>query len=228
MTVSSIKEKILSLNPQILAPSETHLLSSKQLRLRVMNSPSLSKDLVISINPSGYLSPITKSIVFFGHKRKDYKKGSKINDFIIPTEGPSIRGRLFMIFYSITKDNYFIRDLGLGSGVFVKLEYSYKLTSDILINIGETFLFFQIVLSDSSYPNLLLTIFEKKVKNFCFYAQEQHIAPIKIGRAFDCDICIDDMMISKYQACILYSHSNGWMLIDGNIIKQRPSTNGAW
>ena len=116
----------------------------------------------------------------------------------------------------------------MGPGVFVKLDYSYKLTSDILVKLGDTHLYFRIVFSDNSYPNLLLTVFGGSVKNYCFYAQEQHISPIKLGRASDCDICIEDMMISKYQACILYSHSKGWMLIDGNLVKQRPSTNGAW
>jgi len=188
----------------------------------------LSKDLVVNITHLGYLDSQSKGVVFFGNKRKIEKSGEKINDFIIPSESNPIRGRHFMIHYCMESQNYYIRDLGIGSGVYIKLEYSYKLTSDILVKIGESHLYFRIVLSESSYPNLLLTVFCKDTKNYCFYAQEQHISPIKIGRANDCDICIEDMMISKYQACILYSHSKGWMLIDGNLIKQRPSTNGAW
>ena len=184
---------------------------------------------MININYLGYLDSQQKGVVYFGNKRKDSKGGIKINDFIIPSEISPIRGRMFMIYYCPDSENYYIRDLGIGPGVYIKLDYSYKLTSDILVNIGETHLYFRIVLSNSSYPNLLLVVFTKTItKNYCFYAQEQHISPIKIGRAADCDICIDDMMISKYQSCILYSHSKGWMLIDGNLIKQRPSTNGAW
>jgi FHA domain len=169
-----------------------------------------------------------KGVVYFGNKRKNTKKGYKINDFVIPDNEEPVYGRLFMIYYGIEDYNYYLRDLGIGKGVYAKLDYSYKLTSDILVNIGSSHLYFRISFSDSSYPNLLLTVFGRSTQNYCFYAQEQHINPIKIGRADDCDICIDDMLLSKYQACILYSQSKGWMLIDGNLVKQRPSTNGAW
>jgi hypothetical protein len=170
----------------------------------------------------------TKGIVFFGHKRKDKKGGKRICDVVIPGD-ECIYGQAFIVYYCCESDNFFIRDLGFGHGAYVKLDYSYKLTSDILVRIGDTHLYFRIVVGENSYPNLLLTaINDLGSKSYCFYAQEQHIAPIKIGRAKDCDICIEDMLLSKYQASILYSHSQGWMLIDGNLIRQRPSTNGAW
>jgi hypothetical protein len=202
--------------------------SSKELRLKVKNSQKLAKNLVININYKGYMDSSTIGVVYFGNKRKDSKSGKRINDFVIPCD-ENLYGQLFVIFYSDESDEFYIRDLGLGQGVYLKLDYSYKLTSDILINIGETHLYFKIVLGSNSYPNLILTVFTlKDTKTYCFYAQEQHIAPIRIGRASDCDISINDMLLSKYQASILYSHSQGWMLIDGNIIRQRPSTNGAW
>lgn len=231
LTLFQVKEKILSTDfeafPEV-SDLEKVRKTAKQLRLRVKNSPLLAKDFVVSISCEGYLSPLVPGVVYFGGKRKIESKGAKLNDFVVPSEQLSPRGRFFLIYYSIVSDSYFIRDLGTGPGVYIKLEYSYKLTSDILLNIGETQLYFRLVLSENSYPNLLLTVFGNTVKNYFFYAQEQHISPIKIGRADDCDILIEDMLISKYQACILYSHSKGWMFIDGNLIKQRPSTNGAW
>jgi hypothetical protein len=204
-------------------------LTTKELRLRVKNSQVFSKDFVLNISSQGYMSSKTKGVVYFGNKRKNYKGGEKICDFIIPCDGVKQYGQLFVIYYCVESDSYIIRDLGIGPGVYVKLEYSFKLTSDILINIGESHLYFRIVFTENSYPNLLLTVFSAgPPQNYCFYAQEQHISPIRIGRARDCDICLDDMLLSKYQASILYSHSQGWMLIDGNLVRQRPSTNGGW
>ena len=202
--------------------------STKELRLKVKNSPSLAKDLVININYQGYMDSTTPGVVYFGTKRKAFKGGSRVCDFIIPCD-LSFYGRMCVIYYCTDTDNYYLRDLGLGPGVYLKLDYSFKLTSDILIKIGESLLYFKIAVGSNSYPNLLLTVFSQQdSKSYCFYAQEQHISPIRIGRANDCDICINDMLLSKYQASILYSHNQGWMLIDGNLIRQRPSTNGAW
>jgi hypothetical protein len=202
--------------------------TGKELRLKVKNSPSLAKDLVININYQGYMDSFTPGVVYFGGKRKVKKGGVRCCDFVIPNE-EKCYGQMFVIYFSEDCEEYYLRDLGVGQGVYLKLDYSFKLTSDILVNIGETHLFFKIAFGNSSYPNLMLTVFTaSEVKTYCFYAQEQHISPVRIGRADDCEICIKDMLLSKYQASILYSHSQGWMLIDGNIIRQRPSTNGAW
>lgn len=234
ITLESILEKLINPNTSFLhsEPRLTKLNSippsSKELRLKVKNSPQLAKNLVININYKGYMDSSTAGVVYFGNKRKSSKHGDRVCDFIIPCDSSSY-GRMFVIYYCPDSDNYFIRDLGAGPGVYLKLDYSFKLTSDILVKIGESLLYFKIVVGSNSYPNLLLTVFSNgNSKSYCFYAQEQHISPIRIGRANDCDICINDMLLSKYQASILYSHNQGWMLIDGNLIRQRPSTNGAW
>lgn len=234
ITLKSVLEKLINPNTSFLHTEDrvSHILSmtpsNKELRLKVKNSPQLAKNLVININYKGYMDSLTPGVVYFGSKRKADKGGSRVCDFIIPSE-PKQYGRMFVIYYCTDSDNYYIRDLGVGQGVYLKLDYSFKLTSDILVKIGESFLFFKIVVGSNSYPNLLLTVFSgEDNKTYCFYAQEQHISPIRIGRAQDCDICINDMLLSKYQASILYSHNKGWMLIDGNLIRQRPSTNGAW
>ena len=49
---------------------------------------------------------------------------------------------------------------------------------------------------------------------------------IKVGRHNNCEICIEDSTLSKYQAHITYLPESGWMLTDGYDKKQ--STNGTW
>ena len=47
-----------------------------------------------------------------------------------------------------------------------------------------------------------------------------------IGRFKDCEIQIEDNLLSKYQAHIIYTEENGWILIDG--VNAKSSTNGTW
>jgi hypothetical protein len=49
---------------------------------------------------------------------------------------------------------------------------------------------------------------------------------IKIGRHNNCEICIEDSTLSKYQAHIIYVPEKGWVLVDG--YESKPSTNGTW
>jgi len=50
--------------------------------------------------------------------------------------------------------------------------------------------------------------------------------PLRVGRQEDCDVHIDDSLLSKYQCSIEYSQSSGWILKDGK--DNKPSTNGTW
>lgn len=49
---------------------------------------------------------------------------------------------------------------------------------------------------------------------------------IQIGRKADCDIHLDENLISKYQCNVEFTPSSGWILRDGK--EKRPSTNGTW
>ena len=49
---------------------------------------------------------------------------------------------------------------------------------------------------------------------------------IKIGRMPDCEIKIEDNLLSKYQSTIKYISSSGWTLFDG--FNNKSSTNSNW
>jgi len=67
-----------------------------------------------------------------------------VNDYIIRSKDPDLnekhRGRHFQIEYSVDTGNYKIRDLGIGFGVFAKIDQPFVLTDNSLISMGTSFL----------------------------------------------------------------------------------------
>jgi hypothetical protein len=124
------------------------LLSLKEyeiLKLRIVNSGMLDKDKVLIIKPTGLEFSKRGSddgYVFFGCKKK--QRGTIINDFVVPLRDPELneahRGRHFVVYYRLDKNSYYIRDLCVGFGVFVRLDYTLILKDSMLFNIGESFL----------------------------------------------------------------------------------------
>ena len=117
----------------------------KTLKLRIINSGMLDKDKILVIKPKGLESSKRNSddgYVFFGCKRKI--RNTIINDFVIPLRDPDLneahRGKHFVIYYRIDKNSYWVRDLCIGFGVFVRLDYTLLLKDSMLFNIGESFL----------------------------------------------------------------------------------------
>jgi len=135
--------------------------------------------------------------------------------------------RHFLIEYKIDRLKYYIRDLGIGYGTFIRLEYPLVLKDNHLINIGETFIVANIV-SDSvnnGKSQLRLKIFgiANSGETFYFPVEKKQIA---IGRQSQCDIVIQDKLLSKIHSFVSYSDKSGWMLTDG--VENNASTNGTW
>lgn len=58
---------------------------------------------------------------------------------------------------------------------------------------------------------------------------------IRIGRSENCEVMINENMLSRFQCIIDYNMNVGWTIRDGytvktkdNLIEYRPSTNGTW
>ena len=49
---------------------------------------------------------------------------------------------------------------------------------------------------------------------------------IRIGRLNNCEVQIEDSLLSKYQATIRFYEEKGWILEDG--FESKLSTNGTW
>ena len=67
-----------------------------------------------------------------------------MNDFVIPNKNEQTaeqhRGRHFQIMYDIDSNDYLIKDLGVGYGVFVRQEAPIVLKDNMLINMGESYI----------------------------------------------------------------------------------------
>lgn len=66
-----------------------------------------------------------------------------LNDLVIPINNASDchqrDGRHFLIAYNIERDSYYLRDLGIGFGVFTRLDYALHIKDGHLLNIGSYF-----------------------------------------------------------------------------------------
>lgn len=103
-------------------------------------------------------------ITYFGRK-KSIKKAANdphsieqttaktvVNDFVIPSKNPQTaeqqRGRHFQIRFDPDFMKYFIKDLGIGHGVFAKLDQPTILKDNMIVNVGEAHIVVNILSKD--------------------------------------------------------------------------------
>ena len=89
-------------------------------------------------------------VTYFGCKKKSkpltehFESSEIINDVIIRNKDPETndrhRGRHFQIEYFIDQNCYKIRDLGIGFGAFVRIDYPLVLKDNNLLSMGSSFL----------------------------------------------------------------------------------------
>lgn len=154
-------------------------------------------------------------------------------------DGTNHQGRQFYIQFDPLDKQYKIRDLGKGYGAFAKLQGSIVIRDSFLINIGESYVVTYLISNQDEYddgqnPAVPKNMpFKLKLKIFPPYNLENPDVVIcqndqqelVIGRSPNCDIRIDDQLISKMQSTIKYEDGN-WILEDGRDGKE--STNGTW
>lgn len=76
-------------------------------------------------------------------------------------------------------------------------------------------------------PKIRLKIFGGPRSGEVFYFKPEDCDEIKIGRSPQCNIKIDDEVLSKFQCHIYFDFNlHTWFLEDGG--KQKASTNGTW
>lgn len=209
---------------------------TKSLRIKVQNSNVIPKGTIIDITPLGLTftkRKIQDGVVYFANKRKTFPKRDVTADFVIPTiTVPETREPHFLIYFSLDTEKFVLRDLGVGNGTFIKVEETYSIADNSLINVGDSYILMMILKKNSkdSLPSLCMKIYSgtRIGELMYFYAQECYVREVYIGRGKDCQVQIDDTMISNHQATVFFSSQKGWMLVDGDLSTQRPSTNGTW
>ena len=118
------------------------------LVLKILSSTALPANSALRITAEGYeysLRDARDGMTFFGCKKRSHGenslKGDILNDVIMPLTDKEAaekhRGRQFEIAYKPAQLSYWIRDLGVGFGVFLRLDEKARLRDNTLINIGE-------------------------------------------------------------------------------------------
>lgn len=152
-------------------------------------------------------------------------------------------GRHFEINFDPDNLCYFLKDLGHGFGTFIKIDGFVEIKNNFLLNIGENYLVFTIGLEEDLTTS---EIYDKVAKEEIKYVLNIKIfsgnvkhgvvsftpakSPLKIGRNSDCEILIDDNLLSRFHCTVLFKEYK-WFIQDGittpdNIHKK--STNGSW
>ena len=150
-------------------------------------------------------------------------------------------GRHFVIEYNISNKKYLIKDLGVGFGTFVRLDYIHLLRDNQLINIGQIFIVVNICdapnnndsdagkNTNNSIANVKANQLKLKIYGINNNGDTYYFMPqnrnITIGRYELADIQLNDKLLSQIHCIINYSNE-GWKLFDGQ--PNKPSTNGTW
>lgn len=209
------------------------------LGLKVISSNTLPQGTTLNINPEGYehsLRNTKDGVTYFGCKKRDKSSGDKsgaiINDVLMRISDPETaekhRGRHFEVTYKAETKGYWIRDLGVGFGAFLRLDSTVKLRDNSLLNLGESFIVVNLE-PPTDRPRLKLKLFGGPCKGevFSFAEREYRDSHVHIGRLPTCEIIIDDNLISKCHTSIWFQHDS-WVVCDGDVEKMRNSTNGTW
>lgn len=188
----------------------------------------------------------------------------KLLDFLItPTPNPSdipqnniqTIGKFFQITFNPDFLKYYIKDCGNGFGTFVKIQSETLLKDISLINIGTSFISITLGFEDDTiFPeyqidsnkkipslpnrdysnNLNIKVVSKNMTYDPMNFQPTRSA-IKIGRSSNCEVFVDDTLLSRVHCTIEYRNNVGWVIREGNVIKNKdgsievkPSTNGSW
>ena len=203
------------------------------LRLQIKSSKSPE---TLTITPKG-LDPARRSVrdgvVYFGCKHKD-SNGTVVVDYKTKINkkkfADDLRGPHFMIYYDLNSGHYYLHDLLIGFGTFVKINHTLVLANEQLLNIGEFFVLVNVIprYEGDNYPKLRLKVVNKKNESEVFYfnAQEFYLSSIVIGRSRRCHVFIDDGLISKAHASVIFTADQKWVIIDGTT--SRGSLNGTW
>lgn len=168
-------------------------------------------------------------------------------------------GIYFSIYFNPDYMKYYIKDYGMSYGTFIKIQNEIILKNNYVINIGDTYLEISIGIENKSFlteeknnwsklENNIFSISESEYNNnlnIKIISKDKIYDPvnflptkskIKIGRASNCEIVIDDILLSRIHCTIEYKNNIGWIIRDGYNNKEnleessdtKSSTNGTW
>ena len=240
------------------SPNQSPLLQHKPLSspsstlcLYIVNSNKEQKGTFLLLTPCGAengLRGVQDGTTYFGFEEKPGDHG--IDYVIKPKEDnydSRFVGKHFQIKFNTNDMKYYLKDLGHGFGTFIKVISWTKIMNNMLINIGENYIVFtfgeseELVTSENygesgnskeTADMINVKVFSGNVKHYVM-SFSPHKSPVTMGRNQECDILIDDSMLSRIHCTIEYKHTEGgWFISDGQLMERnagiKKSTNGTW
>lgn len=209
-------------------------LTSKEIRegpmlsLNIIEGTSLQKGTSLKIGPAGLENSMRNKqdgLTFLGSLEKEGEDYT--NDFIIPDTEPGVGKHHLVIRYNVQTKTYCLKDLGEGTGTFVRLDNFLVLKNGYIISFGDSHMVVQLQgENELNFSNTTLTVrFLDGPKIDQVYTFTPEEGPIQVGRMVDCRIRFDDNSLSRYQCTIKFENEK-WVLKDGD--GKKSSTNGTW
>lgn len=197
-----------------------------RLEIKVLDGTLLAPGQTFKLSASGLegsIRGVSDGEVYFGGVAK--VKETVVNDFVLPNE-EGVGNRHFLIKYHAMERKYTIRDLGEGTGTFIKLTTKQQLKDNYILSFGENHMVIQhCEIVAQELPKITLKFIDGPKSDQVFQFQSTE-SPIRIGRQSDCQIRFDDNSLSRYQCLMTYEAGAGWHLQDGD--GRKNSTNGTW
>ena len=112
-----------------------------KLLLEVQEGPVLEPGTRYLLTARGYPNSkrnIPDGMVYFGKQDADEATGESKNDIVLSSEEPGIGLMHFVIQFNRTQNAFAVKDLGQGSGTFIKIQAPLKLTTGNVIAFGES------------------------------------------------------------------------------------------
>ena len=217
----------------------------------VIEGPEINRGTSLEINACGLKGSLrgkNDGCTIMGSDSSVNSNGEYMNDFVIAQdENEGIGERHMIIKYNIQDKSYYIRDLGKGSGTFVRLDQPLVLKNGFIISFGTSHLTVNFFpggekqsrgknqdqdaafggtannRSNGTDSKIQLKFIDgpKLDQTYTFKSSEK----ITIGRLPHCSILFDDNQLSRLQ-CVIEYEDNQWILKDAD--GKKHSTNGTW
>ena len=114
--------------------------------MQVIEGVAIPKNTSLIINACGLIDSLRNNndgCTIIGSKEKG-QTGEVYNDFVISNLDQGIGKRHMIIKYNIDTKSYFLRDLGDGSGTFIRLDNPIPLKHGYIVSFGDSHMVVQI------------------------------------------------------------------------------------
>ena len=197
-----------------------------RLEIKVLDGTLLAPGQTFKVSGSGLegsIRGVNDGEVYFGGVAK--VKDVVVNDYVLPNE-EGVGNRHFLLKYQALERKYTIRDLGEGTGTFIKITTKLLLKDNYILSFGENHMVVQhCEIIGQEQPKITLKFIDGSKSDEVFQFQSSD-SPVRIGRQGDCQIKFEDNSLSRYQCLMTYVAGAGWHLQDGD--GRKNSTNGTW